>query len=445
MSETYKTCPICGAVNARGAHVCSNCGTSLDDPAASQPTAPRTVSKGSQYDFRYGETDLLEDNLKRVGQFYLLGLTITLILIMAGGLLLAFRPVLFSGDGRGTGGQSTPGSTNRPTISLPTVTVGPPTLTPSATASPTSNPTPTPTREPCLIRVEPNDGLYTIVQRCGHRLENLDIIDVVLQINNIDNPQLIRQGQIIEVPWPTETPDPAALPTETPQESGNFGESEETFVGEISAFDENFDPSFFPTATLQPGIAIHNVVRDENIIVIALAYGANVEILSQLNPEISFSQCDFGQTFGGPRCTVQIFEGQQIRVPAPTSTPTIPPTPSGSETPTPTPTATFNAPSAISPSNRAFFRRDELVTLRWGASGTLSESQTYRLRVENVTDGIVYAVDTINNSYTLPAAWQGASNQRYEFTWHVSVIDLDNPNNPYFTTTPRTFFWEGRR
>lgn len=444
MSETYKTCPICGAANGRGANICTNCGTSLDDKS-DQSAAPRTASKGPQYDFRYGETDLLEDNLKRVGQYYLLGLMITLLLIMAGGLLLAFRPVIFSGgDGGGTGGELPIASTARSTLSLPTVTSGPPTLTPSPTPSPMPSPTLTPTREPCLIRVEPNDGLYTIVQRCGHRLENLDIIDVVLSLNNIDNPQLIRQGQIIEVPWPTETPDPASLPTETPEEVGSSG-AEVASASEISAFDEAFDPSFFPTATLQPGIAIHNVARDENIIVIAVAYGANVEILSQLNPEISFSQCDFGQTFGGPRCTVQIFEGQQIRVPAPTGTPTLPPTPSGSETPTPTPTATFNAPSAISPSNRAFFRRDELVTLRWGASGTLSDDQTYRVRVENVTDGIVYAADTINNSFTLPAVWQGASNQRYEFIWQVSVIDLNNPDNPYFTTTPRTFFWEGRR
>src|SRR5690606_25896060 len=54
-----------------------------------------------------------------------------------------------------------------------------------------------------------------------------------------------------------------------------------------------------PTPTLQPGIAFHTVQSNENIIVIGTQYGANVEILSQLNPEIAFSQCDFGLDFGG--------------------------------------------------------------------------------------------------------------------------------------------------
>jgi hypothetical protein len=140
-----------------------------------------------------------------------------------------------------------------------------------------------------------------------------------------------------------------------------------------------------PTATLQPGVAWHTVIKDENIIMIAVEYGATLRVLSELNPEITFSQCDFGLGTGGENCVVQLYEGQQVRVPAPTPTPTIQPSPNGNETPTPTATATFNAPTALSPSDRAFFTKDALVTLRWVATGSLGPGQAYLVRVIDET------------------------------------------------------------
>jgi hypothetical protein len=139
---------------------------------------------------------------------------------------------------------------------------------------------------------------------------------------------------------------------------------------------------------------------------------------------------------------VNLYEGQRIRVPAPTSTPTLSPTPSGSETPTPTPTPTFNAPNAKSPGNRALFQRREIVTLRWTASGTLGPDQVYRIEVEDVTSGVRYVADTIEQLFIIPDAWQGQDGQRHEFSWSVSVIDEDRPGEPFYTTEPRTFTWE---
>ena len=81
------------------------------------------------------------------------------------------------------------------------------------------------------------------------------------------------------------------------------------------------------------------------MILIALQHDTTVKTLSDLNPEIDFSLCDFSSDYGGPECTVQLRYDQRIRVPAPTPTMTPIPTASGSETPTPSPTATFNAPS----------------------------------------------------------------------------------------------------
>jgi hypothetical protein len=166
--------------------------------------------------------------------------------------------------------------------------------------------------------------------------------------------------------------------------------------------------------------------------------------MSELNPQVTFSQCDFGKFGGGPQCVVQIYEGQLLRVPAPTPIPTLSPTPSGSETPTPTATATFNAPSALSPDNRMLFRRAEFVTLRWVASGSLAPGQTYRVRVEDLTTGVVYNGDTTDLFFIVPQEWQGRDSRRHEYAWSVSVIDINNPNQPSFTTETRTFTWEAQ-
>jgi hypothetical protein len=212
----------------------------------------------------------------------------------------------------------------------------------------------------------------------------------------------------------------------------------------VSAVEVNDEAIFtgVATATLQAGVTWHQVIKDETIISIAITYGADIKILSELNPEVAFSQCDFGQFGGGPSCVVNLYEGQSIRVPAPTLTPTLSPTPSGSETATPTATATFNAPSALSPSNRALFRALQLVTLRWVASGTLGTNQVYRVEVEDLTSKVRYTADTTDLFFILPAEWQGRDGQRHEYHWSVSVIDVDNPEAPYFVTEPRMFTWE---
>jgi hypothetical protein len=199
-----------------------------------------------------------------------------------------------------------------------------------------------------------------------------------------------------------------------------------------------------PTETLQPGVAWHTVRKDENIIIIAVAYGATLRILSELNPQVTFSQCDFGLGTGGENCVVQLFEGQQLRVPAPTPTPTIQPTASGSETPTPTATPTFNAPTALSPSNRAFFQKDDLITLRWVGTGTLSENQSYLIQVEDQTSGHEYSATTQELFFIVPNDWQSQENDRHDYIWSVSVIDSANPDNPYFTTETRIFTWQGQ-
>lgn len=444
LAESFKICPICSAANPPKSAVCTNCGASLAqiEPVKAR-NLPQTVNFNNQYDFRYGETDLYEGSLKRVGRSYLVGLTTIIVVILVSAAALVAAPTLLEQFSASDSPQGLPTPSLTVTTGqfvIATVTPGQPTPTQSPTPSATFTPSDTPTPAPCLERVLPGDSLILIAIRCGHRSQ--DVIPLIVEINGLQDASRIREGQVIEVPWPTATEDPNAVPTETPDSSSqNDGESET----ELVSLGDNFDP-FAPTATytLLPGIMWHVIQRDETISSIIVDYNADVKVLSELNPEVDFARCEFGNRFGGPECIVQLFEGQQIRVPAPTSTPTIPPTPSGSETPTPTATATFNAPSPISPGDSAYFAANELVTLRWIPSGVLSEGQTYRVVVKNETTNEVFSDDTFELFYILPLEWQGRDGKRQNYTWTVSVIDLSDPDNPVFTTAPRSFIWQAQ-
>ena len=164
--------------------------------------------------------------------------------------------------------------------------------------------------------------------------------------------------------------------------------------------------------------------------------------MSDLNPEIDFARCDFGETYGGPECIVQLSQGQILRVPAPTATPTIEPTPSGSETPTPLPTPTFNVPNAISPPNQTFIGAQEQVTLRWVSTGTLSPTEVYRVVVSDVTTGDTFTADTLDLFFIVPSDWQAKDGERHNYIWQVSVVDFEADTNSY-STQARTFVWQG--
>lgn len=440
----YKICPICASPSPRTASTCSVCGADLTTAPAVEERR-EDVQRDPGYDHRYGETDLDESNLKWRGATYALlaGVLLTGTLCVGSALFVGARIFeMLAVPGSAPLPSPTPNSllaatnTPRPTMFLPTVTQAPPTRTP------TPSPAPTDTPGPCIQQVQPGDSLIAIVGRCGHR--NLAVIDLVLEMNNLSAPEVIQSGQTLEIPWPTPTEDPDSQLEETPEGEANSAASASVVIGAPLSGSDTLArlPAAAPTATLQPGVTWHRVVSGENIISVAFSYGANVKILSELNPEVTFSQCDFGLSTGGPNCVVQIYEGQMLRVPAPTPTPTLSPTPSGSETPTPTATPTFNAPAALSPGDGRLFLRDEFVTLRWIASGTLSARQVYRIRVTDVTAGNIYEADTTELSFVLPAEWQGHNERRHEYRWTVSVVDLDNPQQPFFTTEPKTFLWE---
>jgi len=456
LSQAYKLCPICGTPSHRNASICSTCGTTLNDVPVIN-VRDQAAAELPNYDRRYGETDLLEGDLRRRGPSIAFGVLIALGLLVCGGLIVALASQVLGGagpsveptsaaptavptrDNSGAAPAALATNTQPAAPALATVTPAPPSATP------------TPTQGPCMHQVQSGEDLISIAVNCGHR--DMDVIPLILEINGLSAPEMIQAGQVLEIPWPTPTLDPnAGSASESDAASSNpegaadaqIGSAETNVSLSAAAAPTDSGPTPMPTETMLPGVMWHTVLPNENMVAIAYQYNTNAEVLSQLNPEITFSQCDYSLDTGGPRCVVLLQQGQRMRVPAPTPTPTLSPTPSGSETPTPSPTPTFNAPSVLSPSNRTLFQRDDIITLRWVASGTLSGRDVYRVRIEDLTAGTIYTDDTAQLSYIVPQRWQGLDSRRHEYRWSVSVVNLDQPDQPYFTTEARLFTWEGR-
>lgn len=317
----------------------------------------------------------------------------------------------------------------------PSVTPGPPTATFTPSPAPTLVPSKTPTPAPCLRTVASGDSLIGIIIACGHR--TLDVMPTVMALNGIADEAFIRAGQQIRVPPPTPTIDPqaTAAPTANPQNESAAANDALTLLA--------FDP-FAPTATatLLPGLMWHVVRRGETMIAIAVQYETDAKSLSDLNPEIPFSLCDFSSAYGGPECTVQLRENQVLRVPAPTPTQTPIPTLSGSETPMPSPTATFNAPLAQSPADLTYFAAADQVTLRWVGTGRLQDGQSYRLTVTADDKSAVYSANTRELFYIIPKAWQANDDARHIYTWQVSVVDAESGVSDHISRE-RRFVWQG--
>lgn len=398
------------------------------------------------YDFRYGETDLLEDSLKRPAQTYLVITMMAAVMIVFG--LVAFMVIQEPGPDNEplVAPEQLPTDTLVPMV-LATVTQGPPTATASQTPTETFTPSITPTPEPCRQQIVAGSSLIQAAIQCGHR--DQDVIPLILEMNGLSDANSIQAGQDIFIPWPTPTDDPNATPTATSTSLSADGteiSQADDASAELAALgielpDDPFAPT--ATATLPPGVMWHTITSGENIVSIAVNYDADVKILSELNPQIDFARCEFGARFGGPDCLVLLSQGQLIRVPAPTPTPTLSPTPDPNATATPTPTATFNVPNAASPADRAVFEADEIVTLRWVPTASLGAGDAYRVEVTDETSGIVYAALTTDISFTIPSDWQGHIAQRHNYTWIVGIVPQDHPDQMQLPTDPRTFTWMG--
>ncbi len=412
----------------------------------------------STYDRRYGETDLIESETTRSRGMLLIGALLVLPLVVCAGIvgflgaqsiasqlptpMVTITPISTRSDSEIIVPTPSPEQLNLilttntplPTPRLATITPAPPTATLS------------PTQGPCERRVEVGQDLISLAFSCGHR--SLDVLPLILELNNMSAPEALVAGQLLLIPLPTPTGDPNAALTQSANAvgdavidaAGGGGDIEAALAANIA----EQQPITPPTETLLPGVAWHLIQPNESMVEIASIYRTSAEVLSYLNPEITFSQCDYGLDFGGPRCSVLLQAGQEMRVPAPTPTATLSPTPSGSETPTPSYTPTFNAPSLLSPSNRALYLRGDLITLRWVPTGSLASDESYLVRIRDLTADAVIEAYTTQLYYLVPPSVQGTDIQRHDYTWTISVVRGQDPSTATFTTEPRTFTWEGQ-
>ncbi len=296
--------------------------------------------------------------------------------------------------------------------------------TSTSTSTPTANPTPSPTQPvqaiptdipasptpteipftptPSVVEyvIQPDDTLIFIIRRYGYR--DLNVLDDVVRLNpNMTSAdRLPPPGSTILIPLPTLTPTLASDALTATRAAG---------VPVVQ----------LPVETI---ITQHTVREGETIIGIAEQYRTTLRILSNLNPSIFFSGCNFANPSGGPDCRVFLEVGQSINVPAPTPTPTLSPTPSGSETPTPTPTR--DAPLVSFPPRDAVIRASTF-TLQWVSVGILEPQQVYLVQIENLTTGTLFNDVTRATSYQLPAALAPTGGTVQQYRWRVSVAQLN--------------------
>ena len=477
MSESKHTqqCPICGTSQPLNSRVCSNCGATLPgEPMRVVPVpAPSEADeRRPRYDPAEGDDDLYAGEM--TGSVWRRIALIGVLLALALGIGIGVGVMaLLRGDSPANGGDpgaqaelidtpeptgaltpsleadeaaerapAEPSVTPRPTFNFATVTPAPP------------SPTPSPTEGPCMQTANQGDTIYGMAIRCGHR--DLSIVDLILELNDMSDPNQLQQGQTLEIPWPT--PTGGAVIDETPAgdalDGADVTDAEGDAVSaqptaavnefgtpEVLSIYQNMEP------TLRPGMAWHAVVAGETILSISTQYGTSLETLSQINPEIPFLQCDFGSPTGGDRCTVLLSLGQRVRVPVPLPTVTFTPSPVGTLTPTPTPTATFNAPYLLSPDDGAEFRADQMVTLRWGGTGTLGTNERYLVRVVDQRTEREYRQLVADIALILPQNWQPQDGRAHTFEWTVSLVTIGADQtvlSEEYQTAPRRFAWASR-
>ena len=310
--------------------------------------------------------------------------------------------------------------TSSPAIELAVATVTPLPTRPTAA--------PSPTRAPWQHVIRDGETLGYIIQQYGYR--SFDVIEEIVRLNeNIASANLLPgEGSVILIPRPSATPVPAdftPLPVPPALVEGIAPTSPATGLNYTTAIDD------------------HVVVAGQSVVDIVVQHNTTLEIVSILNPEITFAGCDFGVASGGPNCNPFLSVGQTVRVPAPTPTPTLSPTFSGAETATPTPT--WMPPRVISPPQNAILPATTF-RLQWLSVGVLAPGEVYLVQLSDES-GVVHNAVTRETSLMLPEALVSSDGIAREMSWTVSVARA-NAEGVYQIIggypQPRHFRWNSR-
>lgn len=298
----------------------------------------------------------------------------------------------------------TPSPSVSPTVRAPIVLESPPPLPDQINVTPTDLPLPTPTEGPYIHTVGSGQTLYEIVDIYNYN--DFSVIPLVVTLNNLGNADNLREGQQLIIPRQTARPTAVGF--------------EMTLTAEATRGIVRSGIGGGPTGG-------YIVQEGDSPIDIALMHGTTLEILSELNPELGWTDCDFSNPSGGPSCRVAILDiGSSVRVPLPTVTPTLSPTPSGNETPTPTPT--YAPPLMSSPPDGAIVRG--AIMLEWVSAGILRPNEYYLVELVELdsatgnplADTASIQEVTRDTRVRLPATALPLTGTPRLFQWSITVV-----------------------
>ena len=282
-------------------------------------------------------------------------------------------------------------------VSTPTETVLP---SPTATEIPTNTPVPTATELPPFdYTVAAGDTCSLIALNFGISVNSLIILNnLPVSCNNL------YIGQVLKVPYPT--PTPAPLPTNTlPPEEAAKAECEKVPI---------------------------TVQENDTLSSISLNYAVPMAAIKEYNG-LSTDNVFLGQTLLIPLC-------ERAATPGPSPTPTTPPP--------------YPAPNLLLPADGgAFTLANDVVTLQWSSIGTLRDNETYRVIVEDITEGQArrltdYVTDT---KYIVPTDFRPKDNVAHVIRWWISTVrqtGTDEQGQPIYSSagadSPKwVFTWVG--
>ena len=292
--------------------------------------------------------------------------------------------ILLIGAGVVYGALNVGGRVVEPTpVFTPTET---PLPSPTATEVPTHTPVPTATELPPFdYTVAAGDTCSLIALNFGISVNSLIILNnLPVSCNNL------YIGQVLKVPYPT--PTPAPLPTNTlPPEEAAKAECEKVPI---------------------------TVQENDTLSSISLNYAVPMSAIKEYNG-LSTDNVFLGQTLLIPLC-------ERAATPGPSPTPTTPPP--------------YPAPNLLLPADGgAFTLANDVVTLQWSSIGTLRDNETYRVIVEDITEGQArritdYVTDT---KYIVPTTFRPKDNVAHVIRWWISTVrqtGTDEQGQPIYSS-----------
>jgi len=249
-----------------------------------------------------------------------------------------------------------------------------PTITPTQTNTP--EPTATFTPVPTFTPLPPIEYVVAEGDTCAVLAFFYNVsVRSIIEMNNLGIECLLSVNQTILIPQPTPTPTPEATHTLSPAEATD------------AACDK----------------INYTVEANDTLSSIAENYRVSMQAIKEYNGMSSDT----------------VFEGQILIIPlcerlsfGPTATPTPPPP--------------YPAPNLLLPQDgSAFSLANDTVTLQWASVGQLRENESYRVIIEDITDGtgLVKIVDYVTDTkYIVPSNLRPSDSSPHIMRWWVTTV-----------------------